>query len=540
MLRVLSVLALGLVAGPGFAGDGVAGVGGDRYPEGSATPRGLTEAERAVIAGAPLVALESAGAPAGVVRAVAEYEPMEGILVAYEGPSAWLAILREMGRHITTTGDANLYVVCDTASEAATARAAFIAAGADGSRVFTTVRRTDTIWIRDYGPRYIYENGIRAIVDHTYNRPRPFDNLFSSFWGPERGEAVYTIPLVHGGGNYHLDALGGGAATRLIVNENPGLTSGAIVDLWREFQGVETALFNPLPASVDATQHIDMWMQIVSDDAIVISDWPLEPGSSWDATCDAAAASFAAAGWTVTRTPAVRQGGTHYTFTNVVMCNDLVLIPEYDNIPAVYSQQALAAWRGAVPDKTVVQVDCDGIVGASGVMHCIVMHVPASSGGRDPVAWLTGPNGGSFVAGETVNLEWRTDDDEGVVEVDLFFSAGRGQAFEVIAEGIADTGSFAWTVPDVATEGGTLRIVARDADGRTGVDDSDGPIAITRAGCSVADFAAPFGSLTFADVSGFLAAFSAGDQAADLAAPAGAFTFADVSTFLAAFAAGCP
>lgn len=535
MLRALSVLAVGLVACADAARDGA-----DRYPEGSATPRGLTEAERAVLAGAPLVAAESEGAPLGVVRAVAEYEPMAGILVAYEGPAAWLAILREMGRHITTTGDANLYVVCDTASEAATARSAFLASGADGSRVFTTVRRTDTIWIRDYGPRYIYENGIRAIVDHTYNRPRPYDNLFSSFWGPERGEAVYAIPLVHGGGNYHLDAAGGGAATRLVVNENPGLTGSQVVDLWREFQGVETGLFQALPAFVDATQHIDMWMQIVADDAIVISDWPLEPGSSWDATCDAAAAAFAAAGWTVTRTPAVRQGGTHYTFTNMVMCNDLVLVPEYDNVPAQYSQQALAAWQAAVPDSTVVQVDCDGIVTASGVMHCIVMHVPASSGGADPVAWLAGPNAGSFVAGETVNLEWRTDDDEAVVEVDLLFSAGRGQAFEVIAAGIADTGSFAWTVPDAPTETGTLRVVARDAGGRTGADDSDGPIAITGARCSEADFAAPLGTLTFADVSSFLAAFSAGDQAADLAAPGGQLTFADVSAFLTAFVAGCP
>jgi agmatine deiminase len=533
MLRVLSVCALGLVAGSVVAAQ-------DRYPEGAATPRSLTEAERAVLADAPLVAPETAGAPTGVVRAVAEYEPMEGILVAYEGPSSWLSILREMGRHITTTGDANLYVVCDTTTEAASARSAFIAAGADASRVFTTVRRTDSIWIRDYGPRYIYENGIRAIVDHTYNRPRPNDNLLSSFWGPQRGEAVYTIPLVHGGGNYHLDALGGGAATRLIVNENPGLSGSAIVDLWREFQGIETTLFDPFPTFVDATQHIDMWMQIVADDAIVISDWPLEPGSAWDSVCDSAAADFAAAGWTVTRTPAVRQGGTHYTFTNVVMCNDLVLIPEYDNIGSTYSQQALAAWQAAAPDKTVVQVDCDGIVTASGVMHCIVMHVPENSGGADPVAWLTGPNEGSFTAGESVNLEWRTDDDEGVVEVDLLFSSGRGQPFEVIADGIADTGSFAWTVPNAASEEGTLRVVARDADGRTGFDDSDGPIAISGAGCSAADFAEPFGSLTFADVSAFLAAFSGGDSAADLAAPAGQLTFADVSAFLAAFAAGCP
>ncbi len=56
----------------------------------------------------------------------------------------------------------------------------------------------------------------------------------------------------------------------------------------------------------------------------------------------------------------------------------------------------------------------------------------------------------------------------------------------------------------------------------------------------LADLAAPFGELTFADVSFFLAAFASQDPAADLAAPAGEFTFADVGAFLGAFSAGCP
>lgn len=58
--------------------------------------------------------------------------------------------------------------------------------------------------------------------------------------------------------------------------------------------------------------------------------------------------------------------------------------------------------------------------------------------------------------------------------------------------------------------------------------------------CSVADFAAPFGSLDFSDVVAFLAAFDAMDPSADLAAPAGSFNFSDVVAFLTAFGAGCP
>ncbi len=58
--------------------------------------------------------------------------------------------------------------------------------------------------------------------------------------------------------------------------------------------------------------------------------------------------------------------------------------------------------------------------------------------------------------------------------------------------------------------------------------------------CDRVDLAAPFGSLTFADLSAFLAAFSGQCAVADLAEPFGAYTFADISEFLARFSAGCP
>jgi subtilisin family serine protease len=74
-----------------------------------------------------------------------------------------------------------------------------------------------------------------------------------------------------------------------------------------------------------------------------------------------------------------------------------------------------------------------------------------------------------------------------------------------------------------------------------GLVDAAAALAALSAGpCNAADFADPFGQLTFGDVSAFLAAFSSSDPAADLAPPSDVFTFGDVSAFLAAFNAGCP
>ncbi len=515
------------------------------YPEGAETPRGMTAAERAWVDANPIEApsARGVGAPTGPVRCAAEYEPMEGILIAYEGSSGWLSILRQMAEQITTVGGANIYVMCDTSSEAASVQSAMVGQGADPARVFTHVKATNTIWMRDYGPRYIFEGGVRAIVDHTYNRPRPSDNGVPDYWAGVRGEPEYQIPLVHGGGNYHLDALGESASTRLINNENPGLSESEIVQLWRDYQNLETTLYNPFPTSVDSTQHIDMWMQIAADDTVVISDWPLQQGSTQDVICETAATNFAANGYTVVRVPAVLSGGTHYTFTNVVMCNDLILLPEYDGIAATYSTQALAAWEAAFPDKTVVQIDCDAIVTAAGVMHCIVMHVPASSGGVNPVVWVSSLNDGpTLEPGQLVAIEWRTDDEEkDIASVDIELSVNGGASFAPLQTGYDDTGLYGWLVPDVATTQAVVRVTALDGDGNTGFDDTELPITINgTAACNAADLAAPLGSLDFSDVVAFLGAFAGMDSAADLAEPFGSYDFSDVVAFLAAFGAGCP
>jgi agmatine deiminase len=460
----------------------------ESYPEGAAIPRSLTAAERTWLQSHPLRA--NAGdvptpPPTGPLHCAAEYEPCAGLVVAYEGTSGWLAVLHQIARHVTTAGQARIWCYVDSASERTTASAAFAAAGADPNRITCLVRTTDTIWARDYGPRYVFEGGCRAIVDHTYNRPRPNDDTVPVHFGQQLGHRVYELPLVHGGGNFHLDATGQGHATLLIQNENPTLSQAQIVQVWRDYQHLGTTLWQPFPTSVDATQHIDMWLQVHGDRAAVVSDWPLQPGSVQDTICDGAAAALAAAGWTITRVPAVSSGGVHYTFTNMVLCNDLALVPSYTNASAAaYNAQALAVWQAVLPGKTVVAVPCQAIVTAAGVMHCIVMHVPAPRGGAVPTAFLRTPAGGRSIApGQSLAIEWLADDDEAVTGVDLLLSVDGGATFpQVLVSDLPPFGAWTWTVPDLHAPQARLRVVARDAQGQSGHDDSDGDLVLLGAG----------------------------------------------------------
>ena len=447
------------------------------FPEGVRVPASMTATEQRWLDAMQAPAFRGETPPSSdPIRCASEYEPMDGIVLAWEGGSSFTNIVAQMAAQITTTGNANVYVACDSNSEANSARNSMVSQGADASRVFTVVRSTDTVWIRDYGPRYIFEGNCRAVVDHDYNRPRPNDDAFNEYFAGWIGHGYYRLPLTHGGGNYHANSIGDGAATELINNENPQLTEAEIWQIWKDYQNVDTIFHTPFPTSVDYTQHIDMWMQITGDQEIIISDWPSHSGSTQDDICDDAAVWYAAQGWTVYRVPAYTDGWTHYTFTNMVICNNLVLLPRYNSISSYWSTDALAAVQSAMPNRTVVQVVCDNLAYSAGVMHCISMHVPANAGGENPVAYLRAPRGGeAWEPGDSVLIRWNSDDDVAATSADILLSTDGGSTYDtVIVSGTADDGFHSWNVPDLDSDSVRIKVVVRDADGNTGSDEGDG------------------------------------------------------------------
>jgi agmatine/peptidylarginine deiminase len=312
--------------------------------------------------------------PAGQVRTPAEYDPAEGILIAWEG---YTSVLIAMTVGITT-GDptAIVYVVVDSSSEQASVTSTLTSEGADMSQVRFIVRTTDSVWIRDYGPRFIFEDEHRAMVDHTYNRPRPNDNLLpdhlSSLWG----EPQYDIPLEHGGGNYHLFSHGAAFMTELILNENPGLTAQQIIDLYAAYLNVDQTITDAFPTYVDSTQHIDMWMLPVDDDEIIIGEYsPSVGGGVPYAVTEGMVSVFQNDGYTVHRTPGWSSGGTHYTYTNSVIVNDLVFMCTFG---VAEDAVATSVFETAFETSQVIPVDCSSIIHAAGALHCVMMHVPAN------------------------------------------------------------------------------------------------------------------------------------------------------------------
>ena len=345
---------------------------GRKYPNG--LPKYLTEEEKLIPIDGPTVQdFRDRVPPEGTVYCPAEYEFNRGIFMSWEG---YTDLLTQMTVGITTQTEAFVYMVVDTSSELTTVRTTLTNAGANMDQVTFFVRTTDTVWIRDYGPRGIYEDGEYAIIDHTYNRPRPNDNLLNDHVATVWACPQYDIPLTHGGGNFHLFSNGDAFMTTLILAENPGLTEQDVIDLYADYQNLNLTIYEGFPTSFDSTRHIDMWMLPTDDYEVIIGEYSPSSGSPYTIT-ENAVADLLSRGYTVRRTPGWNSGGTHYTYTNAVILNDVVFVPQFSGYTS-QNAEAMAVFAEAFPDRTIITVDCSSIIHAAGAVHCIVMHVPGA------------------------------------------------------------------------------------------------------------------------------------------------------------------
>lgn len=339
-------------------------------------PRGLAPGESAGIVHRDADAPDSP--PTGEVFTPAEYDGNDGLLISWLG--SFTSLLTEMTVAVTTGTRATMWIVVPNASYQASATSTLTGAGADMDQVEFIIYGADSVWIRDYGPRFISEDDGRAIVDHTYNRSfRPNDNAFPNHLAALWGEPQYDIPLTHGGGNFHLFSDVGREAfmSDLILDENPGLTEQNVINYYSEYQGLDLTIMDPLPSWYDSTQHIDMWMLPVTDREVIIGEYPAGDTEAVTIT-EAAVTELEGRGYTVHRTPGWRSGA-HYTYTNSVVFNEIVLTCQFQNASSSYADEdatAVAIFETAFPDKQIVPVDCSSVIQSSGAIHCIVMHVP--------------------------------------------------------------------------------------------------------------------------------------------------------------------
>ncbi len=295
--------------------------------------------------------LRDAVYPAAPVTAVAEFQPMGGVMVAYP-LGIPVALVRELSQ-IT-----QVKVLVDSPYDSSQARNYFNNNQVNMDNVQFWRIEHDSYWTRDYGPWFVIDgHDSVGVVDFVYNRPqRPLDDAALEAVTERLGVSRYEMPLVHTGGNYMVDGYGTAASTMLVLQENPAETESSILSITQNYLGIDNYMILPDPLG-EYIAHIDCWGKFLDVDKVLIGQVP--PSNPRYNSYEAVAQTFA---------DAVSPWGNHYQvyrvyanpnanratpYTNSLILNDHVFVPITGNS---HDSEAIAVYEQAMPGYTIVPI----------------------------------------------------------------------------------------------------------------------------------------------------------------------------------------
>lgn len=290
--------------------------------------------------------------PTGPIRNCAEWEPCTGVLIRYP-----LGLPYELLRDFDD--DVTLHVVVSS-SLLGSAETNLAANGVDMDQVEFLVKPNDTVWVRDYGPWFVFDgNRALTIINHFYNRPyRPNDNMIPVYFGEQQGIPVVSHDMWHTGGNYMTDGAHISSSTYLVYQEaqqENGMDEAAVDQLMQDYYGVEQYEVLDYIES-GGIHHIDTWAKFLDEETVLLKEvWPSH--HTYDdleqrATLLASLEASTGRNYQVHRVYCYNMGGGNpASYTNSLMLNRSIYVPTFGN--AAYDDDALAAYEAAIPGYLV-------------------------------------------------------------------------------------------------------------------------------------------------------------------------------------------
>ena len=285
--------------------------------------------------------------PTEAPRFVAEFEPMQGVTIRYP-----LGIPVSLVKSLAE----NCQVYCIVKSnQQTTARTSFTNAGVNMDRVTFVIANSDSYWVRDYGPWYIFAGKSPAIVDNVYNRPRQNDDAipsaFATFWDIP----LYGMNLKHTGGNMMEDGRGHAVSDELVIEENNN-NEANVRQKMLDYLGIDNYHITIDPQN-DYIAHVDCWGKYLAPDKILIAKLPKTDSryENYEAVANYFATTDCCWGYPYKVYRVEEPGGnTVAPYTNSLILNKHVYVPLGSN--STYNERALQVYRDAMPGYEVVGV----------------------------------------------------------------------------------------------------------------------------------------------------------------------------------------
>lgn len=304
--------------------------------------------------------------PTGEVRFPGEYEPMQAVMIVYP-LGIPLHLVKEMA------DDCKVITVVDSYDQSY-AQSDFQSVGVNMNNVEFLNAGTNSYWIRDFGPWYIFNGKEAAIVDNKYNRPRPLDDdlpgHFAEYWDIE----MFGMNVVHTGGNMMEDGRGHGVSDDIVITESAsqaGVSEEQVYERMKDYLGIDPYHVTIDPQG-DYIAHVDCWGKYLAPDKILLARVPQNHPrySYYEEVVEYFATTNCCWGYPyrIYRVDIPMNGVAPYT--NSLILNNKVLVPMGSN--SLYNADALEVYREAMPGYEVIGVENNN--GWSGWLNTDALH----------------------------------------------------------------------------------------------------------------------------------------------------------------------
>ena len=289
--------------------------------------------------------------PTGEVRFPGEYEPMQAVMIVYP-----LGIPVELVKEMAE--DCKVITVVESYFQS-NAQSDFTKAGVNMDNVEFLNASTDSYWIRDFGPWYIFDGKEPAIVDNKYNRPRPNDDVlpgeFAKYWDIP----MYGMNVVHTGGNMMQDGFGVGVSDDIVVTESlaEGITEEQVYERMKSYLGIDPYHVTIDPQG-DYIAHVDCWGKFLAPDKIVLARVPKSNPryDYYEEVADYFANTNCSWGYPYKVYRIDIPGNNIISpYTNSLILNKKVLVPM--GTYSTFNEKALAVYREAMPGYEVIGIE---------------------------------------------------------------------------------------------------------------------------------------------------------------------------------------
>ena len=218
---------------------------------------------------------------------------------------------------------------------------------------------TDSYWIRDFGPWYIFDGKEPAIVDNKYNRPRPNDDMLPSHFAKYWDIPMYGMNVVHTGGNMMQDGFGVGVSDDIVVTESvaQGITEEQVYERMKDYLGIDPYHVTIDPQG-DYIAHVDCWGKFLAPDKIMLARVPKSNPryEYYEEVANYFATTNCSWGYPykIYRVD-IPGNGIVSPYTNSLILNNKVLVPM--GTYSTFNEKALALYREAMPGYEVIGVE---------------------------------------------------------------------------------------------------------------------------------------------------------------------------------------